>query len=137
MIIISVYPGVFALPAFGGGAGCILLDNEGCSGGEERLEDCPHSGIGVHNCVHLEDAGVICGNGKALFLMHYYIYLCRTLRRIFVGHSLQIAGQYNNYILGKQVYIGRYYYNIDYNIDIIGQHYYYIDSLEKCSEVYV
>ena len=83
MIIISVYPGVFALPAFGGGAGRILLDNVGCSGGEERLEVCPHS-IGVHNCVHLEDAGVICGNGKALFLMYYYTYaghlayFCRT-----------------------------------------------------------
>ena len=66
------YSGVFALPAFGGGAGGILLDNVYCSGGEERLEDCPHRGIGVHNCVHLKDAGVICGNGKALFLMHYY-----------------------------------------------------------------
>ena len=88
MIIISIYPGVFALPAFGGGAGGIFLDNVGCSGGEERLEDCPHRGIGVHGCVHLEDAGVICGSGKVLFLMHYYTCACKVRHQFSDGVAL-------------------------------------------------
>ena len=31
-----------------------------CSGTESRLIDCQNSGIGNHNCVHSEDAGVTC-----------------------------------------------------------------------------
>jgi len=46
--------------SFGGGSGAILLDNVQCSGLEERLEHCSHRGIGVHNCEHIEDAGVTC-----------------------------------------------------------------------------
>ena len=45
---------------FGGGSGGIFLDNVYCTGGESRLTDCYHSGIGVHNCDHTEDAGVRC-----------------------------------------------------------------------------
>ena len=85
MIIISIYPGVFALPAFGGGAGRIFLDNVDCSGGEERLEVCPHSGIGVHGCVHLEDAGVICGSGTVL---HYYTCTCKVRHKFSDGVAL-------------------------------------------------
>ena len=59
---------MFALPAFGGGGGRILLDNVGCSGGEERLENCTNGGIGNNDCLHLEDAGVICSNGKVLYM---------------------------------------------------------------------
>ena len=68
MIIISVHLGLFALPAFGGGEGDILLESVDCSGGEEELGDCPHLGIGTHDCVHFEDAGVICSNGKVLYM---------------------------------------------------------------------
>lgn len=42
------------------GLGPIFLDNVKCTGKEERLVDCKHAGFGVHNCVHHEDAGVIC-----------------------------------------------------------------------------
>ena len=47
--------------AFGEGEGEILLDDLRCTGDEATLLDClDQSEIGSHDCLHGEDAGVIC-----------------------------------------------------------------------------
>ena len=45
---------------FGRGNGGIFLDDVRCTGTESRLINCRHSGVGVHNCDHSDDAGVRC-----------------------------------------------------------------------------
>ena len=42
------------------GTGPIWLDNVQCRGNETRLIDCPASPLGVHNCRHSDDVGVLC-----------------------------------------------------------------------------
>ena len=59
------YSGVW----FGQGTGEIWLDNLGCTGRELKLEQCPHAGIGIHNCGHHEDAAVQC-TSNYLFIAH-------------------------------------------------------------------
>ncbi|NWX80002.1 HIPL1 protein, partial [Alca torda] len=38
----------------------ILLDDVQCSGQEKTLLECDHADVGMHNCSHEEDAGVVC-----------------------------------------------------------------------------
>ena len=53
---------------FGPGFGTTWLDEVGCQGYESDLVDCLHSGWGVEDCTHAEDASVVCGEGEAFLL---------------------------------------------------------------------
>ena len=58
--IILCIIGAVAIYAFAAGTGPIYLDNVHCIGSESRLIDCLHNGVGIHNCIHSQDAGVRC-----------------------------------------------------------------------------
>ena len=51
---------VSGMAQFGQGTGSITLDDLACSGSEDSLLQCPHNGLGNHNCGHHEDAGITC-----------------------------------------------------------------------------
>jgi deleted-in-malignant-brain-tumors protein 1 len=59
--IIPIGAIAFGEAQFGEGSGSIFLDDVRCVGFESRLIDCPANPIGIHNCIHGEDAGVQCG----------------------------------------------------------------------------
>ena len=50
----------------------IWLDDVNCNGLETRLIDCSHNGLGNHNCMVDEDAGVNC-TGNLPSMNHYII----------------------------------------------------------------
>ena len=77
--IIKPLSGSVALTAayFGQGNGSIHIDNVQCSGTESALIQCTHTTL--HDCSHIEDAGVRCGTpGKTLEGMTHVSY-CLTV----------------------------------------------------------
>ena len=38
----------------------IHLEEVRCTGSENNLLECGHNGIGIHDCAHGEDVGIIC-----------------------------------------------------------------------------
>ncbi|KAI3363757.1 hypothetical protein L3Q82_001371 [Scortum barcoo] len=53
---------------FGRGQDQVWLDDVECTGHEKSLVDCPHRGLGEHDCDHNEDAGVECSGDPPLRL---------------------------------------------------------------------
>ena len=83
------YSGAMSAPGlaiFGEGSGPVFYDDMSCNGTEARLTDCPHPGVGIENCVHSEDAGVVCITTQGQ-LSNTYRMLSHAWLRI-VDHSL-------------------------------------------------
>ena len=53
---------------YGGGSGPILLDDLYCVGNEMSLAECRHRGWRVHDCGHVRDVSIVCGNGACYYL---------------------------------------------------------------------
>ena len=81
---------------FGEGSGLILLDNVNCNGRESTIFRCSHRNFGEHDCVHSEDAGVVCygesSKGRS-------IYINRNLYIVFPVVRLTGGSSYNEGIV--------------------------------------
>ena len=65
----------FSNAHFGQGTGPLLFDRLGCSGREQTLLSCSHSGVGVtsYYCGHDDDAGVRCQGTQLNPILYSYI----------------------------------------------------------------
>ncbi|KAI7792166.1 putative deleted in malignant brain tumors 1 protein, partial [Triplophysa rosa] len=93
---------------FGQGSGQIWMNNVNCTGSESTLKNCSANGLGVHDCGHDKDAGVICqynfiyiNESKSwIDALHY----CRSHHQTLVHVLNDTAQMYITRMLrGKQV----------------------------------
>ena len=76
--------------AFGEGTGPIWLDDLQCEANiHTRLSDCPANPVGVHNCGHNEDAGVICLS-KCIIISKSGSILYHDIT-VILSHSISLA----------------------------------------------
>ena len=75
MHVIICNSGAVISREFGSGRGLITFDDVRCIGTESQLVDCPNLGVGVHNCAHFEDAGVVC-RGLCVCVCVLHVLVC-------------------------------------------------------------
>ena len=79
---------------FGAGSGHIWLDEVQCSPGADSLSDCLHNPIGMTDCTHAEDAGVICekpGKNFMYFDIFFLIYTTLHVQAVLYVLSMVIT----------------------------------------------
>jgi hypothetical protein len=54
----------YTINYFGRGRGYIWLDDVDCAGYESSIVACKHTGVGIHGCYQIEDAGVRCKGSR-------------------------------------------------------------------------
>lgn len=65
---------------FGGGETIqpIHLDEVRCNGTETSLLNCTRSDIGAHDCIHLDDVGIICRPSQGTVMTRAFNNMCSS-----------------------------------------------------------
>ena len=81
------------------------MDDVGCRGNETNLNDCTHRGVGVHNCGHSEDAGVICPLQGILCVLQYICYILITwLHVVFYMYNMNLVTPAPNLVFSGDLF---------------------------------